>query len=77
MSQPWPYPGAGWWKFDFHTHTPTFKDTNALQAAIGTPNEVTPQAWLLRQMAAKQLPKRDLQPAPTGLALQIAADSGY
>lgn len=29
MSQPWPYPGARWWKFDFHTHTPASKDTNA------------------------------------------------
>lgn len=52
MSQPWPYPGARWWKFDFHTHTPASKDTGAWQAAIGTPNELTPQAWLLKYMAA-------------------------
>jgi hypothetical protein len=31
MSQPWPYPGARWWKFDFHTHTPASKDTRAWQ----------------------------------------------
>ncbi len=47
------YPGARWWKFDFHTHTPASKDTGAWQAAIGTPNELTPQAWLLRYMAAE------------------------
>jgi len=53
MSQPWPYPGARWWKFDFHTHTPASKDTGAWQAAIGTPNELTPRAWLLKYMAAE------------------------
>lgn len=52
MSQPWPYPGARWWKFDFHTHTPASKDTSAWQAAIGTPNALTPQKWLLKYMAA-------------------------
>lgn len=52
MSQPWPYPGARWWKFDFHTHTPASKDTGAWQAAIGTPNELTPHSWLLKYMAA-------------------------
>jgi PHP family Zn ribbon phosphoesterase len=51
-SQPWPYPGARWWKFDFHTHTPASKDTSAWQAAIGTPDELTPQKWLLKYMAA-------------------------
>lgn len=53
MSQPWPYPGARWWKFDFHTHTPASKDTSAWQAAIGTPDELTPQKWLLKYMAAE------------------------
>src|SRR5690606_29672890 len=53
MSQPWPYPGARWWKFDFHTHTPASKDTVAWQAVIGTPNELTPQTWLLKYMAAE------------------------
>ncbi|MEI7188552.1 TrlF family AAA-like ATPase [Dickeya dianthicola] len=53
MSQPWSYPGARWWKFDFHTHTPASKDTGAWQAAIGMPNELTPQTWLLKYMAAE------------------------
>lgn len=53
MSQPWPYPGARWWKFDFHTHTPASKDTGAWRTAIGTPEELTPQKWLLKYMAAE------------------------
>ncbi len=53
MRQAWPYAGARWWKFDFHTHTPASKDTNAWQAAIGTPDELTLQKWLLKYMAAE------------------------
>ncbi len=52
MNQTWSYPGARWWKFDFHTHTPASRDTLAWQDAIGTPDEVTPQKWLLKYMAA-------------------------
>jgi energy-coupling factor transporter ATP-binding protein EcfA2 len=52
MSHPWPYLGARWWKFDFHTHTPASQDTRAWQTAVKTPNELTPQAWLLKYMAA-------------------------
>ena len=51
-NQTWPYPGSRWWKFDFHTHTPASKDTTAWQRAIGTPDELTPEKWLLRYMAA-------------------------
>ena len=46
-----PYPGARWWKFDFHTHTPASKDTY-WHAKVGTADELTPQAWLLKYMAA-------------------------
>ena len=53
MSQSWPYPGARWWKFDFHTHTPASKDTTAWQAAIGTGDELTPKKWLLKYMEAE------------------------
>lgn len=53
MSKPWHYPGARWWKFDFHTHTPASRDTGAWQAAIGTPDELKPQKWLLKFMAAE------------------------
>lgn len=48
----WPYPGARWWKFDFHTHTPASKDTDACQKAKGTPDEIIPEKWLLKYMAA-------------------------
>jgi hypothetical protein len=52
MSEIWNYPGARWWKFDFHTHTPASKDTAGWQKAIGKPDEVTPETWLLKVMAA-------------------------
>jgi len=52
MSSNWPYPGARWWRFDFHTHTPASMDTNAWQRAVGTPDEITPEKWLLKYMAA-------------------------
>lgn len=47
------YPGSRWWKFDFHTHTPASEDTDAWQAAKGTPEEITPRKWLLKYMAAE------------------------
>lgn len=49
----WPWPGARWWKFDLHTHTPISTDTSAWQQAKGTPDEVTCQQWLLAYMAAE------------------------
>lgn len=52
MNGHWPYPGSRWWKFDFHTHTPASRDTDAWQRAIGTPDEVTPDKWLLKYMDA-------------------------
>ena len=39
------WPGAKWWKFDFHTHTPASKDFKE--------NGVTPKDWLKRFMQAK------------------------
>lgn len=49
----WPYPGSRWWKFDFHTHTPASSETTARQEAVGRHDEVTPDRWLLRCMAAE------------------------
>lgn len=46
------YPGARWWKFDFHTHTPVSKDT-PWHGLMGTPDELTPEKWLLKYMAAE------------------------
>ena len=37
------YPGARWWKFDFHTHTPASDD-------FAMKNEVTPESWLKKFM---------------------------
>lgn len=48
----WPYPGARWWTFDFHAHTPASDDTPHWQQAIGTDEAVTPERWLGQFMAA-------------------------
>lgn len=48
----WPYPGARWWSFDFHAHTPASYDTTHWQQAIGTDEAVTPERWLGQFMAA-------------------------
>ena len=48
----WPYPGARWWTFDFHAHTPASTDTPHWQQAIGTDQEVTAERWLAQFMAA-------------------------
>jgi hypothetical protein len=41
------FPGARWWKFDFHTHTPASCD------AKWPPGSLSPEQWLLKFMAAK------------------------
>lgn len=48
----WPFPGSRWWKFDFHTHTPASTDT-PWHPLIGSPDDLTPEAWLQKYMAAK------------------------
>jgi predicted ATPase len=52
MDEAWPYPGSRWWKFDFHTHTPTSTDT-PWHRFIGQPEALTPEQWLLKYMAAE------------------------
>lgn len=47
------FPGSRWWKFDFHTHTPASGDTNAWHAVVGTKDEIAPEKWLLKFMAAE------------------------
>ena len=47
----WPYPGARWWKFDFHTHTPCSHDTH-WHRRRGIDGELTPEQWLQRFMDA-------------------------
>lgn len=48
----WPYPGSGWWKFDFHTHTPASSDfgKGPDQAAL---RQMSPKEWLLGFMRAE------------------------
>ena len=52
QDQRWRYPGARWWKFDFHTHTPASVDygkgpkQNSLR-------QITPTDWLLDFMRAE------------------------
>ncbi len=48
----WPYPGARWWKFDFHTHTPASADygKGPDQAAL---RQISPEDWLLAYMRAE------------------------
>jgi len=51
MNVDWNWPGARWWKFDFHTHTPASEDygkgPNQNELKIRTPKE-----WLLDFMQA-------------------------
>ena len=45
------YPGARWWKFEFHTHTPASVDGREPDPATSVP--VTPRDWLLGFMRAE------------------------
>ena len=47
----WPYPGARWWKFDFHTHTPASHDYGK-GPGQATLMQITPDDWLLQFMRA-------------------------
>ena len=52
QDQRWQYPGARWWKFDFHTHTPASVDygKGPDQASL---RQITPADWLLDFMRAE------------------------
>ena len=47
----WPYPGARWWRFDFHTHTPASADYGKGQDQDRL-RQITPRDWLLGFMGA-------------------------
>ena len=47
----WPYPGARWWKFDFHTHTPASDDYG--KGPDPAVRNITPSQWLLGFMRAE------------------------
>lgn len=52
MNVMWPWPGARWWKFDFHTHTPASTDygKGPDQANL---KQRSPKDWLLDYMRAE------------------------
>ena len=45
----WQFPGARWWKFDFHTHTPA-SDDFMKGCKLQDKDEVTPEFWLRKFM---------------------------
>ncbi len=45
----WNFPGARWWKFDFHTHTPVSNDSMQ-GCSPEDKNKVTPEFWLQKFM---------------------------
>ena len=45
------YPGARWWKFDFHTHTPASLDYGK-RPEQASRRQITPEGWLRRFMHA-------------------------
>ena len=48
----WPYPGARWWKFDFHTRTPASVDYGKRPQRPEV-QAITPSDWLLGFMRAE------------------------
>lgn len=51
LSDGWAYPGARWWKFDFHTHTPASDDYGA-GPDQARHRRIAPREWLLNYMRA-------------------------
>lgn len=52
MSDAWKWPGARWWKFDFHTHTPASADYGKGPDQYQL-RQITPKEWLLGFMRAE------------------------
>jgi energy-coupling factor transporter ATP-binding protein EcfA2 len=52
QDQGWLYPGARWWKFDFHTHTPASADYGKGPNQVAL-RQITPADWLLDFMRAE------------------------
>ena len=51
-SSAWSYPGARWWKFDFHAHTPASVDYGK-GPHFASLKQTTPREWLLVFMRAR------------------------
>lgn len=52
VNNEWRYPGARWWSFDFHTHTPASTDYGKGQDQAVL-KQIQPEEWLLNFMRAK------------------------
>ena len=52
QSSNWHYPGARWWKFDFHTHTPASMDYGKGEKQSSL-KQLEPKEWLLAFMRAE------------------------
>ena len=52
LGRQWPYPGARWWKFDFHTHTPASADYGNGPERDSL-RKLTHEDWLLNFMRAQ------------------------
>ena len=52
LTSKWQYPGARWWKFDIHTHTPASVDygKGSNQKSL---RQITPKDWLMAYMRAE------------------------
>ena len=53
MSDSWKWPGARWWKFDFHTHTPASRVDYGRGPDQCQLRRITPKEWLLGFMRAE------------------------
>ena len=51
-SRNWTYPGSGWWRFDFHTHTPASADFGKGPDHAKL-RQISPKEWLLGYMHAE------------------------
>ena len=47
MTDKWNFPGSKWWKFDFHTHTPTSNDYGRGDDSF---KSIEPEKWLQNAM---------------------------
>ena len=52
LTSEWHYPGARWWKFDVHTHTPASVDYGR-GCDHESLRQITPEDWLLAYMRAE------------------------
>ena len=53
MSTTWSWAGGKWWKFDFHSHTPSSVD----YGKHADNKQISPQEWLLSYMRASLILK--------------------